>query len=157
MDGRRSLTFANLDAMMAEVDRLLAGHRALGRWSLGQVCNHLAMTLRYSAEGFPSRAPWPVRMLVGPILKRRILRRGKFPDGLKIPGADAPGPGLDDRAEAEALRATVRLLAAHAGPLAPHPVFGRIGDDDWRRLHCIHAAHHLGFLSPEPRRSVAPG
>jgi len=150
MDGRRTLTFANLDEMMAEVDRLLAGHRTLGRWSLGQVCNHLSGAIRASVEGIPFKLPWIVRKLIGPIAKRRVLGRGRLPDGMKLPEAYAPKPGLDARAEAESLRATIRYFTAHAGPLGSHPVFGPLTADEWRRFHCVHGAHHLGFVLPDP-------
>ena len=36
MTERRTLTFARLDDVMPEVDRLLAGYEAIGMWSLGQ-------------------------------------------------------------------------------------------------------------------------
>ena len=42
---------------MPEVDRLLQGHRTVGNWSLGQICNHLAGSFIYSVEGFPAQGP----------------------------------------------------------------------------------------------------
>jgi hypothetical protein len=69
-------------------------------------------------------------------------------EGVKLPKEFLPRPGLDARAEAEALRAALRLYAAHAGPVAEHPFFGRISRDEWTRLHCIHWAHHLSFVHP---------
>ena len=47
-----------------------------------------------------------------------------MPEGLKLPEVVLPKPGLDARAEAEALRAALRLFAAHTGPMADHPFFG---------------------------------
>ena len=80
MDGRRTLEFANLGEMMAEVDRLLLGHKAVGRWSLGQVCNHLSATLRCAVEGYPSRAPWPIRKILGPIVRGVFWECTAVPD-----------------------------------------------------------------------------
>jgi hypothetical protein len=51
--GRRRLSFRRLDEVMPDVDRLLIGHRAVGRWTLGQICNHLAASFRHSVAGFP--------------------------------------------------------------------------------------------------------
>ena len=149
MSGRRALRFAGLDEMMAEVDRLLPGYGKLGDWTLGQISRHLVDALTYSVDGPSARAPWPIRLFLGPVLRRKILGRGEFPPGMKLPKEFRPGPGLDDRAEAEALRAAVRLYAAHAGPMAPHPVLGGLTRDEWTKLHRLHAAHHLGFLLPE--------
>lgn len=150
MDGRRTLKFLRLDEVMPEVVRLMAGHRTLANWSLGQICNHLTDTFRFSIEGFPVRAPWLVRKLVGPVARRLVLSRGKMPDGIKLPEKFAPQPGLDARAEAEALRAAISFFGAHTGPHSQHPFFGRMTAEDWRRLHCIHCAHHLGFVVPDP-------
>ncbi len=151
MDDRRTLAFSSLAEVMPEVDRLLAGHRMVGSWTLGQICNHLSGAIRASVEGVPFKAPWPARVLIGPIARRRILSTGRMPRGVRLPEKFAPRPGLDARAEAEALRATIRLFSAEAGPLSPHPLFGPMTVEDWHRFHCIHAAHHLNFALPDPK------
>jgi Protein of unknown function (DUF1569) len=153
MDGRRTLTFASLEEVMPEVDRLLVGHRALGNWSLGQICNHLAATIRLSVEGFPTRVPWLIRKTVMPYFRRRVLRDGWMPAGAPLARNHEPRPGLDARAEAEALRATIHLFATEVGPMAEHPNFGKFSVEEWRRFHCIHSAHHLGFVIPDPVES----
>jgi hypothetical protein len=148
MAERRTLTFTRLDEVMPDVDRLLEGHRTAGQWSLGQICNHLSGAIQGSVEGFPLRAPWVVRKLIAPIIKRQIFRTGRMTEGVKLPKKFLPKPDLDSRAEAEALRAALRLYAAHSGPMAAHPFFERLSRDEWTRLHCIHCAHHLSFVHP---------
>ncbi|MGE5755043.1 MAG: DUF1569 domain-containing protein [Planctomycetaceae bacterium] len=148
MAERRTLTFARLDQVMPDVDRLLEGHETAGRWSLGMICNHLGSAIQGSIAGFPGRAPWLVRKTIAPFAKRKVLRAGRMGEGVKVPEAYLPKPGLDARAEAEALRAALRLYAAHSDPLAEHPLFGRMSRDEWNRLHCIHCAHHLSFVHP---------
>ena len=76
-------------------------------------------------------------------------------EGIKLPEKFLPRPGLDARAEAEALRGALNVYSAHAGPLADHPMFGPLSRDEWTRLHCIHCAHHLSFVQPGPERGVA--
>jgi hypothetical protein len=49
MAERRELTFASLDDVMPDVERLLAGHVTVGRWTLGQILNHLATATHLSA------------------------------------------------------------------------------------------------------------
>ena len=149
MAERRALSFSRLEEVMPEVDRLLEGHTTTGRWSLGQICNHLSTALQYTVEGFPEQAPWLLRRTVGPVAKRQVLGSGAMPEGVKLPEKYLPKPGLDPRAEAEALRATIRLFAAHAGPLADHPLFGPMSRDEWLRYHIIHCAHHLSFARPQ--------
>jgi Protein of unknown function (DUF1569) len=145
---RRTLSFDSLDQIMPDVDRLLLGHKTVGNWSLGQICNHLTGGIIGTVNGFPSRAPWLIRKTVGPLIRRRILNAGRFPEGIKLPERFAPKTGADARAEAEALRAAIRLLTAHSGPFAEHPLGGHIPRDEWERFHCIHCAHHLSFAWP---------
>jgi hypothetical protein len=88
------------------------------------------------------------RVVLGPIVKRQLFKTGRMRTGVKLPERFLPKPGLDARAEAEALRAALRLFAAHSGPLATHPFFGTLSRAEWDRLHCIHCAHHLSFAVP---------
>jgi len=146
---RRELAFSSLDQVMPEVDRLLAGYSKVGNWSLGQMCNHLTSGITGSVEGFPLQAPWLLRKTLGRRIIRGILKEGKMREGVQIPEAIRPKPGLDDRAEAEALRAAIRLFAAHHGPLAAHPLGPPLSRSEWERLHSIHCAHHLSFAIPD--------
>lgn len=151
---RRTLRFNHLADVMSEVDCLLAvGYTTVGRWTLGQVCQHMALGLRHSTEGFPTPTPWLLRRIVGPIAWRRISRTGRLPVGFKAPDYLTPKADLDDRAEAEALRAALSIVGKDSNYIAEHPVFGRFSHADWEHMHCIHCAHHLGFLLPEPTAS----
>jgi hypothetical protein len=147
--GRRALTFTSLAEVMPEVERLLPGHTTVGKWSLGQICGHLAQALHGTIDGFPAQAPWLVRRTVGPLLLRWVLRRNRIIEGVKAPPESQPAPGVDARAAAEALRAALARLAAHAGPLVEHPFFGGpLTREAWESFHCIHCAHHLSFAVP---------
>ena len=88
-------------------------------------------TLTWTIEGYPKLAPWIVRKTAGPLLLKRILQTGRFPDGIKLPRLYLPPPDLDVRAEAETLRAALWLFAAHLGPLSDHPMAGQIARPDW--------------------------
>ena len=150
MAGRRTLCFTSLDQVMPDVDRLLAGHETVGNWSLGQICNHLCRSVVSSVDRFPGAAPFWIRRTVGPLIGRHVLKTGRMREGIRLPPSALPRPGLDDRAEAEALRAALTLFAAQPGPFAEHPVFGPWTREQWTRLHCIHCAHHLSFALPRP-------
>lgn len=154
---RRPLEFATLDRVMPEVDRLLLGHSTAGNWSLGQVCHHLAWALTGSVDGFPGQAPWLFRRTVGRVLLNRLLKSGRMPEGVRIPEGGDPRPGLDARAEAEALRAALRIFAGHTGPLPENPFLGPVTRAQAERIHCIHCAHHLSFVLPAEDEAVDPG
>jgi hypothetical protein len=145
---RRELTFASLEEIPGDVERLLVGHTTVGNWTLGQICNHLTTALTGSLDGFAGSAPWLVRKTVGPLIVRRILKKGRFPRGVRLPKRFEPQPGCDARTEADALRAAVQRFAAHTGPVADHPLAGKFSKEVWERFHCIHRAHHLSFALP---------
>lgn len=145
---RRPLRFSSLEEIMPDVDRLTAGHRTVGQWSLGQICNHLSKAIGYSIDGFPGKAPWLIRKLMAPSIRKSILQTGEMSEGVKVPEIYLPKPGLDDRTEIETLRQALQRYAAFQGTLADHPFFERLSRDQWNQLHCIHCAHHLSFAVP---------
>ncbi|MDX2037551.1 MAG: DUF1569 domain-containing protein [Isosphaeraceae bacterium] len=148
--GRRELQFRTLDEIMPEVDRLMAsGYTTLGRWDLARTCNHLSSSMVWAMEGFPVQIPWIVRMTIGKLIKKQILSSGKMKEGVKIPESMTPQPDLDDRAEAEALRAAIRLFQDNPTKRAPSPIFGVMTNEENDLLQRIHAAHHLSFLIPK--------
>lgn len=144
---RRRLDFKSLDPIMPEVDRLLAGHRTIGRWSLGAICDHLARSIRLSLDAPPADAP-PSREQ--DVVRRLFFRSGSFPEGRDLVHPDqVPDPDVDPETAAESLRDAVARLAAHAGPFAPHPALGPMTRDEWLLFHARHAAHHLSFALPD--------
>jgi hypothetical protein len=152
--GRRELTFASYNDIMPEIDRLMErGYTKVGHWSLGQACYHLSRAMRLAVDPGTDlsniKVPWVLKTLIGPLIaKGRLLKSGKMPEGFKGPAAMEPPADADDRAEVEALRATVRIVSAHPGPFHPHPVLGALNRNEWERLNCVHTAHHLSFLRP---------
>ena len=147
MAGRRDLTFAGLEDVMPEVERLLAGHTTVGRWSLGQICDHLAAALRLTLEAPPSSAE-PTRE--ERVARRLFFRSGRFPDGMETPvPVLQPQPGLDAATESEALREAIDRFNASTGPFPAHPVLGPLTREEWTRFHSLHCAHHLGFAVPD--------
>jgi hypothetical protein len=142
---RRQLKFSSVDEIVPDLDRLMAGHQTVGKWTLGEICNHLSKVFIGSVDGFANKAPLLLRVTIAPFIFRHILKTEQMAEGFNTPAEMMPGPGLDDRAEVEALRAAVRLYLANPNPVAEHPFFGKIGRNGWDRLHRIHCAHHLSF------------
>ncbi|WP_165219910.1 DUF1569 domain-containing protein [Aquisphaera insulae] len=150
---RRPLAFRSLADVMPEVDRLLlGGYTPSGRWSLGQICQHLARTMQSSLEGEAGRFPRIFRRTIGAFIARRVIARGRMPEGIPLPrsGALTPQDGPEDRAEAEALRGAIRYFAGLPDTPIEHPVFGPLSRHQFEQLQCIHCAHHLSFLRPTP-------
>lgn len=146
MSERRSLAFATLHEVMPDVDRLLAGYRSGGNWTLGQVCNHLARVLVFTIEGSPEHGPHVLEERARLIMTRRLLSSGVMAEGLDVPGSPLPGPGLDDRVEAQSLRQAIDRFLRHPGPFAAHPLLGAFQLDQVHRFQCVHCAHHLSHI-----------
>jgi hypothetical protein len=155
MVARRTLKFASLDDAVADAEHLLAaGYDKAGQWSLGQCSGHIANWLGYAMDGFP-RPPAPLRMLmwvlrhtVGPGALGRVMKSGEIKAGAPTMPQSVPAPNSDDAAEVAKLKETVARANAFAGTPLPSPFFGPMDRDTWVRLNCVHAAHHLSFLTP---------
>lgn len=171
MPARRALAFATLHDAVADA-RLLAvgGYERAGNWSLGQCCCHLANWLRYPLDGFP-RVPlpfrlgaWVVRNTAGPAQKRNLLATGSIRPGLPTLPQSVPArltsarrvvTPADDLGAVAEFEDQARRVAEFAGTPHPSPLLGPLTADELRRLSCIHAAHHLSFLTPI--QNASPG
>jgi hypothetical protein len=147
--GRRELSFADLGAVMPDVERLLAGHVTVGRWSLAQICSHLAGAVSLTLDGFPAKAPWLLRKTLGVVARWRIFRTGRMPEGVRVPRVYLPRAGLDAASEAAGLARAIERFRSSAGPFAEHPFLGPLSPARWECFHCIHCAHHLSFVVPD--------
>src|ERR1700744_3708268 len=96
---RRQLAFDRLQDVAADVQALLdRGHRTVGKWSLAQICNHLAASIGYSIDGFPGRsAPWLFRQTLGRLLRRRMLFTRRILPGMPVPDRFQPPEAIDPR------------------------------------------------------------
>jgi Protein of unknown function (DUF1569) len=148
MPERRHVNFDSLDGVMTEVERLLAGHETVGRWTLGQILYHLTIGVRLSMEGkretetIDGRDPFRAR-------RRLFFRAGRFPDEVEAPLAVlVPPDACDPNEHAEALRDAIDRFTNDDGPFSSHPILGAMSKAEWTRFHSLHCAHHLGFVSP---------
>ena len=148
MPTRRSLAFADLGAVLADLDRLAAGHATVGRWSLAQICDHLTRAIRGTLIR-PPAGPTPDPTPEQDALRAAFFRDPTIPTEIPLPSeALAPHPAADLATATAALRDAIDRLRAHPGPLRPHPILGPLTVDEWRAFHANHAAHHLGFAVP---------
>lgn len=146
MTTQRKLTFQGLDEVMPAVEQLLEGHSLMGQWSLAQICNHLATTIRLTArpvsdpgQGTPEQAA----------LREGFFAAGVFPPGRSSPPPFVPREGLDQAAEVASLVDAIKCFQAATGPFPSHPMLGPLSRDQWVQFHTMHAAHHLGFALPK--------
>ncbi len=143
---RRHLTFDRIEAIMPDVDQLLAGHVTVGQWTLGAICEHLAISVNLTLDLPPADVQATREQTV---YRRLFFRSPAFPEGLTAPLAiQIPRPDVDAATSSDSLRTALARLAVHQGPFPAHPVLGPMGRDEWLLFHARHAAHHLSFAIP---------
>jgi hypothetical protein len=145
---RRKLRFKSLEQVVLDVDRLTVGHATVGRWSLGEILNHLTTTIHLSIDGPPTKRSLVVRRLVGPVVRQMSLWLQWIPEGISVPPGYLPQPNSEFEKEADALRQAVERFCAHGGSFDEHPLMGRLSAEQWERFHRLHCAHHLSFAIP---------
>src|SRR5262249_39113093 len=116
-------------------------------WSLAQICRHLATATRRVAN-LPASTPVDPSLQVSEDVKRQVFETGVLPEGLPGPPEIMPPDSLDEREEAEGLRAAIAYYRDSPGPEASHRFFGALTKEEWDRLVLIHLAHHLSFAVP---------
>lgn len=146
----RQLQFKDFAEVRAEVDQLhRGGYEKLGQWDLAQVCDHLTYFVQGSLDGHAFQVPWLIKVLFGRLMLRRILKQGRMNVGGPTPQKPLPPAGGDEAAAVARFHQVLERLQAHQGELHPSPFFGHLTPQQWRDLHRIHCAHHLGFLVPK--------
>lgn len=147
---RRKLKFTALEQVAVDVDLLhRAGYGRVGNWTLAQVCDHLTKFMVMSLDGFPVKMPWPIRAVMGPyFLKPLTLWSEWIPAGVQGPAVMMPTAPPGEAQAVERCKQALLRVQEFAGSFHPSPLFGEMTPGQWRKIHLIHAAHHLSFLLP---------
>jgi len=152
---RRSIEHQSLEEFWQEVEQLAAGPvTTVGNWSFPQILRHLRMVIIASLEGFPIQFPWILRRTAGPVMKWYVLRH-PMPAGFKAPKSAQslmPSEDVELPQEIRALRAALDRYRNET-PIAEHPIFGKMSQADWDRLHNRHNALHMSFVLPGTEES----
>jgi len=149
IDERRPLRFFDVSEVMPDVQRLRSSHRTLAKWSLAQICKHLADSVDGSIDGFGLGRHRFKRFFFRKLLLAYTLRYGIPRNYLVDPGIE-PVVDLDLDDAVGQLAQAIERYESHNGPLQAHPLFGKMRRDVWDRIQCIHCAHHLSFVIPAP-------
>jgi hypothetical protein len=132
--------------------------RGPGKWSPGQVAEHVALAYEVNREVLHGTAPGGaaprlLRPLFRKLLLAPVLRRRRFFPGSKSPKIFQPNPTPATPAAALGrLRTAAEAFERDAAGVGPatidHPFFGRLPVTDLVLLQEIHTHHHRGQLSP---------
>lgn len=158
---RRTLRFQSLDEVITDLDAIEAALHAgtlthTGNWSPGEVCDHLRKFFQFAIDGFPSKAPAPVRWIARMMLKNRATTSDDpLPAGFKLPKSASellPKPGIADLEGLQQLRTQIDRVLAGERMTQPSPLLGPLTHEEWMVLQLKHFSLHLSFL--EPRRAA---
>lgn len=149
MPEARTLDFRSVAEVQDEVDRLhKGGYDKTENWDLAQACDHLRFFIEGSLDGPRYHVPWLFKALFGRMALRRILSQRRVKRGMPTAQKPLPAPGGDEAVAVEQLKQVLGRFESHTGEFHPSPFFGRMTPQQWRDLHLIHCAHHLGFFVP---------
>ena len=152
VQGRRDVAFQTLDDIVADAEKLVASSktRAIGNWPLEKLMMHLSQTIHNSIDGFQSKAPLWIRLIM-PLFKGRILNARKMSPGINLPKAAVASAYPDAGSLQEALDDLRRAVARTKSERmeAVHPAFGKMTHDEWNTLHLRHSELHLSFALPK--------
>lgn len=146
---RRPLQFASIAEIMPDVDRLLAGHRTVGLWSLGQICEHLATVTNWMLDRPADSPQLDPAQVKGAPEKGEVFATGRLPEGMPLPAMLASPDAVDASEGARRLSRVLTRFQESPPPQAPHRLFGPLSKAEWDRVVCIHCAHHLSFVHPQ--------
>jgi hypothetical protein len=148
---RRSLRFASVAEMRADVERVYAWAeageaRTTGNWSVGTIFGHLAFWIEHIDEDKGVKVAWIGRVMAR-LMKRQILY-GKPMAGFRLAGAPAGTYGCEVMSLKDGYARLQRAMARleRGGFPARDHNFGRMRPEDWLNLHFRHAELHLGFV-----------
>ncbi|TWT85729.1 hypothetical protein Pla123a_05360 [Posidoniimonas polymericola] len=149
--GKRKLSFGSLDEAADEIRRLRdGGYQPLVKWNLSECCEHLDKTMQAGMTGSIKPLPWVLRATVFRAMTEAIMAIGRMPGGAPAPPEIAPQEHAEDEpAVIDACLATLDRAAAFQDPLPTHMFSTGMNARKWKRLMCVHAAHHLGNLQPK--------
>jgi hypothetical protein len=151
---RRDLQFADLNAILADLDRLESAENAgtliqNGNWSLGQNAFHIADIIEQSLDGFRFSAPLPIRVAFR--IMRPFMMGRPFPAGIALKGNSLtliPDPAITTEQGLAKLRTQIQRIIGGERMTLASPIFGKLSHEQWVTLHCKHADLHLSFLDP---------
>ena len=131
--------------MLVDVECLTLGHATMGAWTLGQILHHLATAIRVSSRSRTAPEVPPVSAE----FRQKFFQSRRFPDGIEAPHPRLlPPVDAEVETQIQGLRDAIARWNAAAGPFPPHPRLGTMNKEEWTQFHCIHCAHHLGFVTP---------
>ena len=104
VQGRRDVSLQTMDDIVADAEKLVASSttRTIGNWPLDKLITHLSQTVHGSIDGFQSKAPLMIRLIM-PFFKSKAINAKEFKPGINLPKTVLPVAFPDAASLQEAL------------------------------------------------------
>jgi hypothetical protein len=143
----RKLNLRSEDDIIAEVNRLRKGYRKTGNWSLPQISWHVGTLIDKYLAPPVSATPTPDETTKKVGFVDAMLKTRQSPPGFEAPPQLVASPDLTDAAVDHFIE-SLKKMKTYAHPLVGMGPCGPVKIEEFRQVHCVHAEHHLGFLTP---------
>ncbi|MEE2025958.1 MULTISPECIES: DUF1569 domain-containing protein [Alkalimonas] len=139
----------SLQELTSQLRQLPSEHLAsLGDWSVSQIFQHCAQSVRYSRLGYPEQRSRLFQLTVGSTALAAFSAVGKMQHPLNepLPGAPELHQAVPvDVAQAELIMELEQFIHWQ-GALAPHFAYGRLSKAQYYNAHWLHLQDHLSEI-----------
>lgn len=154
---RRPLHYRSIEQWRADLDAVEAAHGAgtlahTGNWTPAQIMTHLATFGEFSLDGFPFKAPLPIRLMAQLLFKKKAVSGSVPPPGFGLKNKLAvlvPDSDVQFDESLGRLRSFLDRVDAGEAFVPSSPLFGALTREQWITLHLGHASLHMSFLDPK--------
>lgn len=139
-----------LSELVRELQRLPAAKLSSnGHWSVSEIFQHLAQSVRYSRLGYPLANPALFQYTAGSLAFNAFAASGvmQHPLDEAIPGAPALVTALPADVALAELISELELFISWQGDLAPHFAYGTLSKQQYYSAHYLHIRDHLAQIS----------
>lgn len=140
----RTLTFADEQAAIADINALRGGYQAGGQWTLAQACWHCAWPVSRALHAPPSLVIADEQRSNQAFVDQ-VISNGWPTDPLTASAEMTPGTQIGAEAIDE-LVSTLQRMASYPHSHVDTFIFGPLETERFRRFVLIHTAHHMGFF-----------
>ena len=157
MDSRLLAALEAIDSIAGPLAPEVIGRPRDGRWSIGEILEHLTLAFTANAEAIEKTVASGQRRVRRPSWKQTlgrimVLDVGYFPK-VQAPEMTVPTGGVDPAVSLVAIRAGLARVdealsraAASFGEnvaVVNHPYLAGLSVTHWRKLHWRHTIHHM--------------
>jgi hypothetical protein len=120
-----------------------------GSWSVSEIFQHLAQSVRYSRFGYPQANSALFQHTAGSLAFNVFAAAGTMQHPLDeaIPGAPALVQAVPADVALAELVHELELFISWQGDLAPHFAYGRLSKQQYYSAHYLHIQNHLEQIS----------